>query len=94
VFEQVDQGEEGSDTYYLYATGDTQYPWNANWGGGRSITRTPTTNNIVATDGMTVEQWNNKVVNRSNLRQTNTDLKPVYKSNYNGKPAIFFNGDV
>jgi hypothetical protein len=80
--------------YYVNATGDTQYPWNANWGAGKTITRDPTTNTIVATDGMTVTQWNNKVVGKGDLRQDDINLQPIYKSNFNGKPAIFFNGDV
>jgi len=91
----TDRGDEGySFDYYVNATGDTQYPWNANWGAGKTVTRTPTTNTIVATDGMTVTRWNNKVVGNGNLTQNDINLQPIYKSNFNGKPAIFFNGDV
>jgi len=93
VFQQIDNGEEGSDTYYLYATGDTQYPWNANWGGGRSITRTPTTTDIVATNGMTVERWLNKVGNRSINSASNSNNRPTYTVDGNGRPALYFDGN-
>jgi len=93
VFQQIDNGEEGNDTYYLYATGDTQYPWNANWGGGRSITRTPTTTDIVATNGMTVERWLNKVGNRSINSASNSNNRPTYTVDGNGRPALYFDGN-
>ena len=93
VFMQVDLAEEGSDEYYLYATGDTQYPWNANWGGGRSITRTPTTTDIVASNGMTVERWLNKVGNRSINSASNSNNRPTYNVDGNGRPALYFDGN-
>jgi hypothetical protein len=60
-----------SDTYYdpdyisgsIYwdATGDTRYPWEANWGTGNSVTRPATTSSTLATEGQTVTLWRNKV---------------------------------
>jgi hypothetical protein len=64
-----DDGEGGwnadaayaSGSIYWDATGDTRYPWEANWGTGNSVTRQATTSSTLATEGQTVTLWRNKV---------------------------------
>jgi hypothetical protein len=59
--------ENGSDFRTITASGDTQYPWQANWSGtGNSITRNTTANSVLATNGQTVAKWKNKIQNLSN----------------------------
>lgn len=54
------------------ATGDTQYPWQANWTGtGNNVTRVATTNSILATNNQTVAKWANKVGNLGNIYEGN-----------------------
>jgi len=50
-----------SGSIYWDATGDTRYPWEANWGTGNSVTREATTSSTLATEGQTVTLWRNKV---------------------------------
>jgi hypothetical protein len=50
-----------SGSIYWDATGDTRYPWEANWGTGNSVTRQAATSSTLATEGQTVTLWRNKV---------------------------------
>ena len=67
--QEVGRDEDGSAIYEpvystIAASGDTQYPWQANWTGtGNSVTRVATTNSIAATNNETVAKWANKVGN-------------------------------
>jgi hypothetical protein len=77
----------------FYATGNTDYPWQATWADG-TVTRTATTVDDPAANDETVRQWNNLVSGKPNLSQTSANLQPEFKSNVNGRKAVFFNGDV
>jgi hypothetical protein len=77
----------------FYATGNTDYPWQATWADG-TVTRTATTVDDLAENGETVRQWTNLVSGKPNLSQTSANLQPEFKSNVNGRKAVFFNGDV
>ena len=64
TYESGRDEEVGSSYITITATGDTQYPWQANWTGtGNSVTRVATTNSIAATNNETVAKWANKVGN-------------------------------
>lgn len=69
-------GDDESGIFPTYATitatGDTQYPWQANWTGtGNNVTRVDTTNSILATNNQTVAKWANKVGNLGNIYGAN-----------------------
>jgi hypothetical protein len=63
VYTEIDE----SYTYYPelntvdVATGDTRYPWEANWGAGKTVTRITGTTSTPATNGQTVAKWVNRV---------------------------------
>jgi hypothetical protein len=87
-----DSGENITSLEY-YATGDTQYPWQATWSDG-TLTRTATTEDTLAANDETVTLWNNLVSGKPNLSQSSASLQPVFKSDVNGRKAVFFSGDV
>lgn len=41
-----------------------------------------------------VSQWNNLVSGKPNLSQDSANLQPIFKSDVNGRKAVFFSGDV
>lgn len=76
-----------------YGTGNTDYPWQATWANG-TVTRTATTVDDPAENNETVTQWNNLVAGKPNLSQSSASLQPIFKSDVNGRKAVFFNADV
>ncbi|MBP6430855.1 MAG: laminin G domain-containing protein [Ferruginibacter sp.] len=49
----------------------------------------------LATNGQTVQQWNDQTTNAYNVTQSNNAWKPTWDQNaFNGKPAINFNRNV
>jgi hypothetical protein len=65
----VSNKDEDVGNYYtiITASGNTQYPWQANWSGsGNNVTRVATTNSVLATNNQTVAKWRNKVENLGN----------------------------
>ena len=64
TYESFRDEEFGSTYTTITATGNTQYPWQANWTGtGNNVTRVATTNSILAINNQTVAKWANKVGN-------------------------------
>ena len=77
------------------ATGNTTYPWQANWGAGKSATRTATTNSGNAVVGSTITKWKNKAKALSNpygghLIQTSLGAQPILRNDY-GRLSLQFN---
>ena len=67
------------------ATGNTTYPWQANWGAGKSATRTATINSSSASVGQTIAKWKNKVKALSNpygghLIQISLGAQPILRN--------------
>jgi len=91
--DQETPNEGDPNISFSYATGNTDYPWQATWANG-TVTRTATTVDDPAENDETVTQWNNLVSGKPNLSQSSASLQPVFKSNVNGRKAVFFNGDV
>jgi hypothetical protein len=77
---------------YIYATGNTDYPWQATWPSGTTVTRTATTVDDLAENDETVVQWNNLVSGKPNVSERL--FQPIFKSNVNGRKAVFFDGNV
>jgi hypothetical protein len=88
----------GEDVQYLGVSlaslGNEDYPWQATWPSGTTVTRTATTVDDPAANDETVTRWDNLVSGKPNLSQLSANLQPVFKSNVNGRKAVFFNGDV
>jgi hypothetical protein len=80
------------------ATGNTTYPWQANWGAGKSATRTATTNSNNAVVGSTIPKWKNKAKALSNpygghLIQTSLGSQPILRNTSDtNKKYLEFNG--
>jgi len=80
-----DDGEGGKNlspnytprSMYWDATGDTRYPWEANWGTGNSVTRQATVSSTPATEGQTVTHWQNKVNRNNNFAQSTLASQPI-----------------
>jgi hypothetical protein len=85
--------EDGNPMYgpaftTIDASGDTQYPWQANWSGtSNNVTRVATTNSVLATNGQTVAKWANKAGNIGNIYggnmiQDTLSRQPLLRSGY------------
>lgn len=69
-------GEEPSLQLTVYSSDDAQYPWQATWPSGTTITPTATTTDILATDGQTVPVWDDIISNqRATASSSNIALK-------------------
>ena len=79
------------------ATGNTDYPWQANWGTGTSATRAATTNSTAANVGDRIAKWKNKVGNLSNvydghLTQGALVTQPILRTTFDtNKKYVEFN---
>jgi hypothetical protein len=62
------------NSIYWDATGDTAYPWQANWGSGKTL-NIPIDNSTKATQGQTISIWNGRV--GPTLFQDTLALQPV-----------------
>jgi hypothetical protein len=62
------------NSIYWDATGDTAYPWQANWGSGKTL-NIPIDNSTKATQGQTISIWNGRV--GPTLYQDTLALQPV-----------------
>jgi hypothetical protein len=48
----------------------------------------------VASNGQTVQQWNDQSGNNNHVAQMNLSQKPIYSTNmFNGKPTLLFSGN-
>lgn len=93
-----DDGGGGEIFVYEHSDGqDVNYPFEATWnifGQGASFQRANPENDAAATNNQTVTQWNNKAPGKPNLSQTNTSLRPVFKSDIFGRKTIGFTDDI
>jgi len=82
IYSDSGEGKDLSPNYtprsiYWDATGDTRYPWEANWGTGNSVTRQATVSSTPATEGQTVTHWQNKVNRYNNFSQGTLASQPI-----------------
>jgi hypothetical protein len=95
-------GDDGDQYDTTIASGDTQYPWQANWSGSNNaVTRVATVNSMPATVNQTVAKWKNKVgilanIYSGHLVQANYSNQPVLRANYGSgtKKGIEFTSDT
>jgi hypothetical protein len=79
-----DDGNLVQEAYAVTYTssGNTQYPWQANWSGSEaSVTRTATINSVLATNDQTIALWRNKITSNGNFGQTTLNLQPILRAN-------------
>lgn len=81
--------EDEYDINY-YSTDNTTYPWQANWGNGKAVYRTPTTFDIPATSGQKIQKWYNK--NYKGMRESFLlrigSEQPTYDTNFLSYPVV------
>jgi len=78
-----DDGNLVQEAYTVTYTssGNTQYPWQANWSGsGASVTRTATTNSVLATNDQTIALWKNKITSNGNFGQSTLNNQPTLRA--------------
>jgi hypothetical protein len=78
-------GDDGDQYVTVTASGDTQYPWQANWfGTGNIVTRVTNANSVLATNNQTVAKWANKVgvlgnPNGGHMIQNTLNSQPIFR---------------
>jgi hypothetical protein len=72
----------------IEATGNTDYPWQATWPAGQTVVRNGVVNDIIATNGQTVNRWKNKITatGSGSFIQPTLNSQPVLTSD-----GILFN---
>lgn len=71
----------------IVAIGDTQYPWQATWPSGISVTRNGSALNTKATFNQNVRAWENRLNPDEFFSQSTINVQPVFLYN-----DVYFNG--